>query len=309
MSEDYELIIIGSGPAGLAAGIYSARKETRTLIISDMRGGKAAEACLVENYPGFMQISGLELTEKMREQAEKWGATVHDLEVALKLDLNEKKKEVKTNKGTYASDAIIIATGCTHTKLDVPGEKEFTGKGVSYCATCDGPLFRGKKTMVIGGGNSAAIEALYLKDIANKVYLVHRKDDLRADAVFKRKIAENNVEVLWNSEVKAIEGDQVVKRVRVFDNKTNEEKMVDVDGVFIYIGEAPRNEISSEAGILVDDESYIVVNKKQETNIEAVFAAGDVTGGVRQIGTAVGEGITAAVNACLYIRGGIYCKT
>ena len=305
MAEHYNVIIVGAGPAGLSAAIYTARMGLKTLVIGETLG-MAAEASIIENYPGFIQISGLELVEKMREQAENCGAVLHIPETALKLELKEKNKKVETDGGTYTCEAVIIATGCTHKKLNIPGEEEFKGKGVSYCATCDGPLFRNRKVLVVGGGNAAAMAALYLNDLASKVFLVHRRSDLRAEEVLKKRVLNSSIQVLWNSEIKKINGNKKVESVTILNNKTGEEKLVEVDAVFIYVGEQPRNELVKDAGVTLDKEGFIVVNRKQETNLEGVYASGDVTGGVRQIGTAVGEGIVAAVNVYLYLKGGWY---
>jgi len=308
MPRTYNLVIVGAGPAGMAAGIYGARMGLKTLILGETLGGMAAENALVENYPGFLQTSGLDLMGRMREQAERWGAEVHTPEKALKLHVQHRKHEVKTNVTIYTGVALLIATGCTHRKLGVPGEDEFRGRGVSYCATCDGPLFKGRKVMVVGGGNTAATETLYLNELAAKVYLVHRRDELRAEETLKKRILESDVEVLWNSSVKSIEGERTVKNVKLRDSKTDEERMIEVDGVFISVGEDPQSDIARAAGIAVHDDGNIVVNRLQESNIGGIYAAGDVTGGVLQIGTAVGEGITAAVNAYLYVSGGWYGK-
>jgi len=248
----------------------------------------------------------LELAEKIREQAEKFGAVIQIPENVVELRLNGKEKRVRTDREDYSTKAVIIATGCTCRKLDVPGEETFMGKGVSYCATCDGPLFRDKTVMVVGGGNTAVAEALYLMEIANKVYLTHRRDDLRADAILKERILRSDVEILWNSEVKSIEGDTLIRQIRMLNNETGEERIVPVDGIFIGIGEVPENDIAKRADVDVDNEGFIVVNKNQETNMKGVYAAGDAAETVRQIGAAAGSGIKAAVNAYLYVRGGWY---
>lgn len=306
MNENYyDLIIVGTGPAGLSAAIYSARMGLKTLVLGESLGS-AAEALIIENYPGFKRISGLELVEKMREQAEEFGAIIHLPETVVNLDLKNKIKKVKTESNVYTCKAVIIATGCTHKKLEVPGEEKFMGKGVSYCVTCDGPLFKGKRVAVVGGGNAATAAALYLKDLTSNVFLIHRREELRADEILKRRVVAGGITLLFNSEVKAIIGGNFVEKILVFNRKTGEERLLDVDGVFIYIGEVPQSSLARKAGVLVDEEGFIIVNRKQETNIEGVYAAGDVTGNVRQIGTAVGEGITAAVNSYLYIRGGWY---
>jgi thioredoxin reductase (NADPH) len=271
-----------------------------------MLGGMAAEATSVENYPGFTQISGFELMEKMRTQAELCGVTLRTPETVSDMFLEGEEKTVKTDVDIYSTKALIIATGCTHRKLGILGEEEFRGRGVSYCATCDGRFFKSKHVMVVGGGNTAVHEALYLKELADKVYLTHRRDDLRADATLKRRILECGVEVLLNSEVQSIEGEDQVKLVRIRNNKTEEEKIVKVDGVFVSVGVLPRSEEAKKAGVSTDPTGFILANKKQETNIKGVYAAGNVTASVHQIGVAVGEGITAAVNAYLYVNRGWY---
>lgn len=308
MPEQYQLLIAGAGPAGLSAGIYGARMGLKTVVVSEVLGGQASENSLIENYPGFDRISGMELSEKMREQAEKWGVTLRVPERIVEFALQGEEKVVKTDQEIYSGLALIIATGAAHRKLGVPGEEEFRGRGISYCGTCDGPLFKGRTIAIVGGGNSAAVDTLILKDLAGKLYLIHRRDDLRADQILKERILKSNVTVLWHTEVKSIEGDRLVRRLRLFNNKTSAESVLEVDGVFIRVGEEPQSGLAKKAGVAVDETSHIVVNQKRETNIPGVYAAGDVTGGVYQIGTAVGDGITAAVNAYLFMTGGWYRK-
>jgi len=308
LPEQYQLLIAGAGPAGLSAGIYGARMGLKTVVVSEVLGGQASENSLIENYPGFDRISGMELSEKMREQAEKWGVTLRVPERIVEFALQGEEKVVKTDQEIYSGLALIIATGAAHRKLGVPGEEEFRGRGISYCGTCDGPLFKGRTIAIVGGGNSAAVDTLILKDLAGKLYLIHRRDDLRADQILKERILKSNVTVLWHTEVKSIEGDRLVRRLRLFNNKTSAESVLEVDGVFIRVGEEPQSGLAKKAGVAVDETSHIVVNQKRETNIPGVYAAGDVTGGVYQIGTAVGDGITAAVNAYLFMTGGWYRK-
>lgn len=308
MPEQYQLLIAGAGPAGLSAGIYGARMGLKTVVVSEVLGGQASENSLIENYPGFDRISGMELSEKMREQAEKWGVTLRVPERIVEFALQGEEKVVKTDQEIYSGLALIIATGAAHRKLGVPGEEEFRGRGISYCGTCDGPLFKGRTIAIVGGGNSAAVDTLILKDLAGKLYLIHRRDDLRADQILKERILKSNVTVLWHTEVKSIEGDRLVRRLRLFNNKTSAESVLEVDGVFIRVGEEPQSGLAKKAGVAVDETGHIVVNQKRETNIPGVYAAGDVTGGVYQIGTAVGDGITAAVNAYLFMTGGWYRK-
>lgn len=306
MSNNYDLVIVGAGPAGLSAGLYGARLGLRTLIIGETLGGMAAEAALVENYPGIERSSGMEIAERMRRQCESAGAEILLAEKVERLDLTGKRKKAMTHSVIFESDALVLATGCTHKDLGVPGEEEFRGRGVSYCAVCDGVFFKGKRVLVVGGGNTAAMEALYLGQIAGKVFMVHRRSELRADSVLKGRVRDSAVEVLWNRQVKEIQGDNLVNRVVLLDTEKGDEISLEVDGVFIAVGEVPKTAYAKKAGVVTIDAGFIEVNRKQETNIDGVYAAGDMTGGVKQIGVATGEGITAAINAYLYITGGWY---
>jgi thioredoxin reductase (NADPH) len=308
---DWDLIIIGAGAAGLAAGIYGARSGLKTLVLEEkMAGGTTSDAPLVENYPGFQSVSGGELTQKMVDHCRKTGANIHEFERVISLDLIGEKKTVKTNKDTYETKAIIIASGSHYREINVPGEKEFRGKGVSYCGVCDGPFFKGKRVLVAGGGNSALITTLYLSDIAAEVKLVHRRDSFRAEEALARATKEKgNVEILWNTEVKEIKGEKTVNKVILFNNKTGETKEASVEGVFVQIGETPNSQIAKEAGVETDDGDYVRTDMRQRTNLLGVYAAGDVTNHpVKQIGVAVGHGITAALEAYGYIRRPYYHK-
>lgn len=308
-SEERELVIVGGGPAGLSAAIYASRLGLDVVLFeAKVVGGQAAEAAVVENYPGFDSIRGMELVERMRQQAEKYGCEIREMEAVKRITREDGKFRVVTSLGEYLAKAVIIATGRERRKLGVPGEEEFKGRGVSYCATCDAPLYRGKRVLVVGGGNTAASEALYLSEGAREVHLVHRRSDLRAEKVLKERLKERNVIFHWNSVVKKIEGDKLVRRVVIQNLESGEEKVLEVDGVFIAVGEVPSSSIASELGVKLDEEGYIVVDRNQRTNVEGVFAAGDVTGGVMQIVKAAGEGAVAAVNAYLYIRKGWYEK-
>lgn len=308
--EKWELIIIGAGAAGLTAGLYGARSGLKTLIIDEkMAGGTAVDAPLIENYPGFMRISGRELMQKMVEHAKRFGVEIRELEKVEKLELDGARKVV-TDQNVYEASAIVIATGTRHRKLGVPGEEEFSGRGVSYCAVCDAPLFKGKHVLVVGGGNSAATTALYLSELASTVKLAHRRDQLRAEEALIRELQnKENVEILWNTEVKEIRGDSLVRKVLLYNNKSEENVELEVDGVFVQVGEVPNSEFAREAGIAVNEAGYIVVDVRQRTNKESIYAAGDVTDRpVKQIGTAVGEGIIAATDAYGYIRRPYYYK-
>jgi thioredoxin reductase (NADPH) len=303
--ESWELIIVGAGAAGLAAGIYSARSGLRTLIIDEkLAGGTTADAPLVENYPGFSQIGGGELAEKMVLHCRKVGVTIHEVEPVTGLDFEGEQKIVATSRATYEAKAVIIATGSHYREIGVKGEKEFRGKGVSYCGVCDGPFFKGKRVLVIGGGNSAATTTLYLSGIAAEVAVTHRRDAFRAEEALVKDISsKKNVQVFWNTEVKEIAGEKIVNKVILYHNKKGETKEIAVDAVFVQVGEDPNSHLARDAGIQVDDAGYIITDSFQRTSIAGVYAAGDVTNHpVKQVGTAVGQGITAALDAYGYIR-------
>ena len=303
--ESWELLIIGAGAGGLAAGIYGARSGLKTLVIDEkLAGGTAADAPMVENYPGFPQITGGELAQKMVLHCKKAGAIIHEIETVTALDLAGERKIVRTNRAEYEAEAIIIATGSHYREIGVKGEKEFRGRGVSYCGVCDGPFFKGKRVLVIGGGNSAATTTLYLSGIAAEVVVTHRRDAFRAeDALVKDIASKENVQVFWNTEVKEIKGEKLVNKVIVYHNKVGETKEIAVDAVFVQIGEAPNSQIAREAGLKVDEHGYIKTDVFQRTSMAGVYAAGDVTSHpVKQVGTAVGQGITAALEAYSYIR-------
>jgi thioredoxin reductase (NADPH) len=303
--ESWELIIIGAGAGGLAAGIYGARSGLKTLVIDEkLAGGTVTDAPSVENYPGFSQITGGELAQNMVTHCRKAGAIIHEIESVTGLSLADEKKIIKTTRAEYEAKSIIIATGSHYREIGVEGEKEFRGRGVSYCGVCDGPFFKGKRVLVIGGGNSAATTTLYLSGIAAEVVVAHRRDAFRAEeALVKDIISKENVKIFWNTEVKEIKGEKLVNKVVVYHNKAGETKEVEVDAVFVQIGEAPNSQVAREAGLGVDAHGYIKTDVFQITNIVGVYAAGDVTNHpVKQVGTAVGQGITAALEAYSYIR-------
>jgi len=301
---------VGAGPAGLTAGLYGARSGLKTLVLEEKTpGGAAAETPLVENYPGFKSISGRDLIDKMTEHCKKVGAKVNELEKVVELDLKGEKKIVKTNKTTYTSSALIIASGSHYRTLGVPGENEFRGRGVSYCAVCDGAFFKGRKVLIVGGGNSAAVSAIFLANLASDVKLSHRKSQLRAEEALVKDLQTQKVEILWNTELKEVKGDVKVRSVVLINNKTGETKEINVDGVFVQVGEVPNSQFAKEAGVEVDERNYIVTDACQRTNIRGVYAAGDVTNGpVKQIGTAVGQAIVAATEAFGYVKRPYYYK-
>jgi len=303
--ENWDVIIIGGGSAGLAAGIYAVRSGLKTLILEEkLSGGTISDASIVVNYPGFAEISGGELAEKMTSHTRKVGAVIHDLEIVTELELMGEKKIVKTSRTTYEAKAVIFSTGSHYKEVGVKGEKEFRGKGVSYCGVCDGPFFKGKRVLVVGGGNSACITTLYLSGIASEIIVTHRKKAFRAEESLVTDVSsKNNVTILWNTEVQEIKGDKQVKSVTLIDNTTGKTSELPVDAVFVQVGEAPNSQLARAAGIETDEHGFIKVDMRQHTNISGVFAAGDVTDQpIKQVGTAVGQGITAALEAFSYIR-------
>jgi thioredoxin reductase (NADPH) len=275
-----------------------------------MAGGTSADAPIVENYPGFSQISGAELAEKMALHCRKTGATIRELETVLSLELKGEKKIAKTARSTYEANALIIASGSHYREIGVKGEKEFRGKGVSYCGVCDGPFFKNKRVLVAGGGNSALTTTLYLSGIAAEVTVVHRRDAFRAEEALVKDVAsKKSIQVLLGTEIREIAGEKVVNKVVLLNGKTGETKEVAVDGVFVQVGEAPNSQIAREAGVEVDEHGYVKIDMFQRTSVAGVYAAGDVTNHpVKQVGTAVGQGITAALEAYSWIRRPYYRK-
>ncbi|XHH07705.1 MAG: thioredoxin-disulfide reductase [Candidatus Bathyarchaeia archaeon] len=309
--ENWDVIIIGAGSAGLSAGIYAVRSGLKALILDEkLAGGAISDSAKVENYPGFTEISGRELSERMTLQCQKLGAVIHDLEAVSELKLEGETKTVTTQNATYGAKAVIFATGSHYKDVGVKGEKEFRGRGVSYCGVCDGPFFKGKKVAVVGGGNSACTTTLYLSGLAGQVTVVHRRDAFRAEQQLVSDVTgKANVNVLWNTIVEEIKGDRQVRSVVLKNNKTGETTEMPVDAVFVQVGEAPNSAVAKASGVETDEAGYIKVNMRQETNIAGVYAAGDVTTHpIKQVGTAVGQGITAAIEAYGYIRRPYYKK-
>jgi thioredoxin reductase (NADPH) len=309
--ENWDVIIIGAGSAGLAAGIYTVRSGLKTLILDEkLPGGTISDASTVVNYPGFAEISGGELAEKMTNHCRKVGAVIHDLEPVTELDIMGEKKIVKTSSASYEAKAVIISVGSHYKEIGVKGEKEFRGRGVSYCGVCDGPFFKGKNVIVVGGGNSACITTLYLSGLAAKVTVIHRREAFRAEESLVSDISsKGNVNILWNTEIQEVKGDKQVKAVTLLDNKSGKTSDLSVDAVFVQVGEAPNSQIAKASGIETDEHGYIKIDIQQKTNLPGVYAAGDVTNHpVKQVGTAVGQGITAALEAYSYVRRPYYRK-
>jgi thioredoxin reductase (NADPH) len=296
---EYDIIIIGAGPGGLTAGIYAGRQGTRNLIIDrDLAGGLGREVPEMENYPGFDNISGLELIEKMKAQATK-NCDLREMEEVTEITKtdDEYRFTVKTSKDTYRSKAIILATGSSHRHLEAKGEEEFKGKGVSYCATCDGFFFAGRDIIMVGGGNSALQEALYLKNLGANVTVVHRRDEFRAQKHLQNQIKEAEIPTILNATVEEIKGEMLVESVILKDTKTNELKELPINGVFISVGYIPHTELAKQLDINLDESGHIIIDKKQKTNVDYVYAIGDVCVGLKQWVVACGEGAVAATSA------------
>jgi thioredoxin reductase (NADPH) len=295
---DYELAIIGAGPAGYSAGIYAGRSGIKTILFDKSGGGGLAMLSPnIENYAGFESISGTELMEKMKQHASKY-VEMKFYEDVKKIEKSNKTFTIETDNGTYAVGAALFCTGTEHRKLHVPGELELQGKGVSYCATCDGFFFKGKKVAVVGGGNSALIEAVFLKQIGcEEVYLIHRRDQLRAEKAYEDEAREKQVQILFNKVVEKIAGEEKIQYLDLKDTVTNEKSKLGIDGVFISIGELPQNNLAKKIGVKLDDHGYIITDKQQRTNIKGIYAAGDIAGGLRQVVTACAEGAIGALSS------------
>ena len=300
----YDIIIIGSGPAGLSAAIYAQRACLDTIVIekNGISGGQVLNTWEVDNYPGFPGVTGFELSRQFREHANKLGARVVQDEV-VQVELSGNVKKVVCEEETYEARCVILASGVHHRTLEVPGEEELRGAGVSYCATCDGAFFRGRTVAVVGGGDAALEDAIFLARMCEKVYIVHRRDKLRgAKRLQERLQALENIEFVWNSETVAIEGKAQVEALRLRQTKTGEEKRLDVDGVFIAVGIAPESELY--AGQLeLDEQGYIRADESGQTSVPGVFAAGDVrTKALRQILTAASDGANCVASAERYLQ-------
>ncbi len=293
---DYELAIIGAGPAGYSAGLYAVRAGIKTVIFDrGDGGGRAVLSPKIENYAGFESISGMELMGKMKQHASKY-VDIHFFEEVKKILQSGNTFTIETAKGKYAVGAILLCTGTEHKKLEIPGEKEFQGKGITYCATCDGFFFRGKKIAVIGGGNTAIMEAIFLKQIGCKeVTLVHRRDRLKADKIYEDEAREKHVQILLNKVVEKINGKETVTSINLTDAATGKKSILEVDGIFVSIGDTPQNDLAKQLKIKLDEQGYIVVDRQQRTNVKGVYAAGDITGGLRQVISACAEGAIAAL--------------
>lgn len=296
-----DLIIIGGGPAGLSAAIYALRAKMDVILIEKLGiGGQIALSDVIENYPGYRSISGSELMSKFENHAKDFGLKTEIATIERIIDAGD-RKITKTDSKDFESKAVIIAAGAKPRNLSVKGENEFTGRGVSYCATCDGPFYNDRDIVVVGGGDTAVKEALYLSKIVNKIYLVHRRDRLRAEKIMQEKLLSNpKVEFLWNSAVDEISGGEMgVERISVRNIQTNKKSEVKAEGIFVFVGITPE---TGFVDVKKDEGGFIITNDRMETSMKGIYAAGDCRNTpLRQVATAVGDGAIAAISAEEYI--------
>ena len=300
----YEVVIVGGGPAGMTAGLYATRSRLRTLLIAGaLFRGHRTPTDLIENYPGFPQgIRGDELSRLMEGEAKRFGLETVCQET-IGVNVEGDMKVVQTHEATYRCEALILCVGTEYRKLGVPGEKEFTGRGVSFCSTCDGAFFQDRKIVVVGGGDSALTEALFLTRFADELTIIHRRDALRATRIYQERATTHpKIKFLWNSVVQEIKGEQVVQSIVVKNVRTGEAKELETEGVFVFVGITPRTHFLK--GLIdMDEEGYLLANTNRETSVKGIFAAGDCRKQMlRQISTAVGDGSTAAFAVEKYLE-------
>lgn len=301
----YDIIIIGAGPAGYAASIYASRYNLKNLIISKELGGQISEAHIIENYPGYTNITGRDLMEKFKEQAEYFGAEIVSGKAVKIIKKDNSFLIIDKNRQEWAASAVIIATGSSYRKLGVIGEDEFAGKGVSYCFVCDGPFFKDKKVAVIGGADSAAMAAGYLAKICSEVYLIFRKQEMTASPIWQERIKNNpKIKIINKTNVIEIQGRQIVEKI-VLDNSYKNKNTLAINGVFIEAGSIPNIDLARKLNVKINKRGYINVDSGQSTNIKGIFAAGDITdgsNGLRQVITAASEGAIAATSVYEYLQ-------
>ena len=297
------VLILGSGPAGLSAALYAARADLDPIVLTGMElGGQVSLTHIVENYPGFPEgVGGNELVELFQKQAERFGTKL-EFDTASEVDLSKRPFKVQTFNSTYLADTLIISTGATSRRLDIPGETELTGRGVSYCATCDGWFFKDKDLIIVGGGDSALEESIFLTRYANSVTIVHRRDELRAGPFLQNRTKSNpKIDFIWNSIVTEILGEEAVESVRLQDVVTKEERIYPIDGIFIFIGHIPNTQLFKDQ-LDMDELGYLKVDHLMKTNVAGVFAAGEVADShFRQVITSAGMGAAAAIQANHYL--------
>lgn len=301
---EFDTVILGGGPAGLSAGIYASRGAVSTAIIdTSMLGGQPSNYLELENYPGFPIIGGFELMEKFEEHADKFGVQKFPMQEIESVDLKSNPKVIKTNEGEFRAKTVIIACGAQPMKLGVPGEAEFVGRGVSYCAVCDGAFYKNKVVAIVGGGNAAVEEAMYLTKFADKVYVIHRRNELRADKIVQERAFKNEkIEFIWDSVVKEIKGDDLVHTAVLENVKTQEISNLQVNGVFPYIGMTPNIE-SISGQVEQDANGFIITDETMRTSVDGVYAVGDVRKTpLRQVITAAADGAVGAVYAVKYLE-------
>jgi thioredoxin reductase (NADPH) len=292
---EFDVVIIGGGPAGMSAGIYAKRAGLECIVLEKgVPGGQVLTSPNIENYPGFPDIPGMKLMDIMADHARRY-VDIKEGEEVLRVRGGE-KFEVITNSGRYIARAIILTTGSTHRKLEVQGEEGMTGRGVSYCATCDGFFYKGKEVIVVGGGNTALTDALYLHSIGCKVAIVHRRDTFRADKHLQESMTRNGIQVFWETVIDEIIGKEEVTGVKLRNLKTGATQVKPVNGVFIAVGELPTSQLAAELSLDMDAGGFVTVDKSFRTNVPFVYAAGDVAGGIRQIVAAVHGGAAAALS-------------
>ncbi len=303
-SKHVKVLVLGSGPAGFAAALYAARAELQPVVLTGTQlGGQAALTYAIENYPGFPEgVGGAQLGELFQKQAEHFGATT-EFDLANAVDFSQRPFKVTTDSGEYLADSVIVSTGASSVTLNVPGEKELTGKGVSYCATCDGWFFKEKKVVVVGGGDSALEEALFLTRYASEVNILHRRNELRAGAILQKRAKEHEkIKFIWNTIVTEVVGADKVEAVRLKNTQTGEETNFETDGVFIFIGHTPNTEIF-KGQLEMDERGYLKVNQLMETSVPGVYAAGEAADPhFRQVVTSAGMGAAAAIQATRFLE-------
>lgn len=303
-SKHVKMLVLGSGPAGLSAALYAARAELAPVVLTGMQlGGQAALTFTIENYPGFPAgVGGAELGELFQKQAERFGAKV-EFDSAYEVDLSQRPYKVKTDSGEYIADTLVISTGADPNHLNVPGETELTGRGVSYCATCDGWFFKEKKVVIIGGGDSALEEALFITRYASSITVIHRREELRAGAILQKRAKEHpKMNFIWNTVVTEVVGTEKVEALKLRNVKTNAETVFQTDGLFIFIGHTPNTKMF-KGQLEMSDLGYIKVNDKMETSAPGVYAAGEAADAhFRQVITSAGMGAAAAIQATRFLE-------